>query len=174
VAHNSRARELTSVAASEGTQINTSAPVVVCNEIVAHAPIDTVWRTLTDVSRWSEWLPDVTRARLALPLRPGAVLEWEVSGQAMPSVVVEVVPFRRLAWAGPMAGVLAIQVWTMTESRMGVVVRSEESWEGAALANHAPRVQRDLEKSLLSWLRRLKMRVESTLCAPALNLTIES
>ncbi len=157
-----------------GTEITTHAPVVARREIFIEAPVDCVWRILVDVSRWSEWLPEVTRTGLNAPLRPGAIVQWHAVNHAVSSIVTEVVPFRRMAWAGPMAGILAVQVWTITESGTGVIVQAEESWEGQGLSPQAGRLQRGLQSSLRSWLRRLKLRAEGSIQAPAIGLTVES
>lgn len=167
-------RALTSVPVGAGTEITGHAPVVARREIFIAAPVDCVWRILADVSRWSEWLPDMTCTGLSAPLRPAAVAHCQTVNHPVDTIVTEVVPFRRMAWAGPMAGILAVQVWTITESGTGLIVQAEESWEGVGLSNHAARFQRSLESSLRAWLRRLKLRSEGFVQAPALGLTAES
>jgi hypothetical protein len=162
------------VSVGAGTTITRHAPVVARREIFIEAPVDCVWPILADVSRWCEWLPDMTSTGLDGPLRPGAVAHWHDVNHTVSTIVTEVVPFRRMAWAGPMVGILAVQVWTITESGTGLIVRAEESWEGLGLASDAARLQRGLELSLTSWLRRLKLRSEGVIQAPALGLTVES
>jgi hypothetical protein len=140
--------------------INHQAPVVSRHEVVIHAPVNAIWRIQTDVSRWPEWLEDVSRAELNGPFAEGATFRWETAGLSIVSTIAEVVPFRRLAWSGPSAGITGIHVWTFTELENGVLVRTEESWDGPSAQAHPETLQRALDASLARWLDYLKVRAE--------------
>ena len=53
--------------------IDENAPVITREEILIDAPLDTVWSLHTDISSWSEWLPDIDASTVEGPWK------WERS-----------------------------------------------------------------------------------------------
>ena len=49
--------------------IDENAPVITRDEILIDAPLSTVWDLHTDISSWSEWLPDIAPRRSREPLK---------------------------------------------------------------------------------------------------------
>jgi hypothetical protein len=49
-------------------EINSAAPVITRDEILIHAPIETIWDSQTNVVDWPSWQPDVDGAELDGPL----------------------------------------------------------------------------------------------------------
>lgn len=68
--------EIASATDSVRTTINDHA-VVADTELWIDAEPKAVWAILTDVPKWTEWLPEFVSARLDGPLAPGTTLYWE-------------------------------------------------------------------------------------------------
>jgi uncharacterized protein YndB with AHSA1/START domain len=142
--------------------INTNAPVITRDEILISAPIQTIWDIQTNVDAWPTWQPDVETANSDGPLAPGSVFRWQTAGLDITSTVEEVDAPRRIAWGGPAQGIVAVHVWTLEEHRSGVLVRTEESWEGDPVNAQTEALQAALDGSLRAWLENLKREAERT------------
>src|SRR5215203_5076563 len=114
--------------------IDENAPVISREEILIDAPLGTIWGLHTDISSWSEWLPDIDAS--------------------------EIEPPRRIVWSGPAQSIMAIHLWTMTPSENGVLVHTEESWDGEPVRAQPEEMQRALDDSLRGWLQNLKHKAE--------------
>jgi uncharacterized protein YndB with AHSA1/START domain len=142
-------------------EINTAAPVITRDEIVIMAPIQTVWEIQTDVSGWPSWQPDIDATRTDGSLEVGSVFHWQTGGLDITSTVEEVDAPHRIVWGGPAQGIVAVHVWVLTEVDGGVLVRTEESWEGEPVEAQVELMQDLLDGSLRSWLENLKRAAES-------------
>ena len=140
--------------------INTAAPVITRDSILIHAPIDTIWGIQTDIAAWPSWQPEVDRAGVDGPLSVGSVFRWHTAGLDITSTVEEIDAPRRIAWSGPAQGIVAIHVWTFDPQDDGVLVRTEESWEGDPVTIQVDVLQPALDASLRNWLLNLKRRAE--------------
>ncbi|MER6303711.1 SRPBCC family protein [Kitasatospora sp. NPDC001539] len=153
------------VAATHRTdvQIDEHAPVITRADILVHAPLHTVWNIQTDVENWPTWQPGVETVTKDTPgrLRPGSVFRWSTDGLDITSTVRQVDHGRRLAWGGPAQGITAVHVWTFTPTRNGVLVHTEESWNGAPVTANRAALQSALDDSLHNWLTNLKREAES-------------
>jgi hypothetical protein len=76
------------------------------------------------------------------------------------SIVQEIVPQRRLVWSGSAQGIDAIHVWEFTQTDRGVLVHSEESWEGAPALAQVAMLQPLLDTATRTWLATLKRVAE--------------
>lgn len=144
--------------------IDTSAPVISRHDILIDAPLEHVWAIQTDVTRWTTWLRDVDAMTLedSLPLEPGSVFRWETQGLDITSTVTQVDAPHRIVWGGPAQGIVAVHVWTFTDTPQGVRVHTEESWAGEPVAAQAETLQAALDASLRGWLSDLKQEAERT------------
>ncbi|MBP7705699.1 MAG: SRPBCC domain-containing protein [Candidatus Aminicenantes bacterium] len=142
-------------------EVNRNAPVIGAAEAHIGAPIEVVWRILSDLPGWPEWNKGVSRISVDGPVKVGAEFRWGSGGMKIASRLVDVEPPQRIAWTGKMIGVRAVHVWELTESGAGTHVRTEESFEGW-LAKLFPGVmQRTLAKALDQGLTSLKVAAES-------------
>ena len=141
--------------------INENAPVITRDEILIDAPLERVWGLHTDISSWSEWLPDIDASTIEGPLAVGTVFRWQTYSLSIESTIQEIDPPRRIVWSGPAQGITAIHVWTMTPSVDGVVVRTEESWDGDPVRAQPKEMQQALDGSLRAWLQSLKEKAET-------------
>jgi hypothetical protein len=53
--------------------IDENALVIAREEILIDAPLESTWGLHTDISSWSEWLPDIDAAMIEGPLEVGTV-----------------------------------------------------------------------------------------------------
>jgi uncharacterized protein YndB with AHSA1/START domain len=104
--------------------IDQNAPVISRDEILIDSPLSTVWGLHTDISSWSEWLPDIDSSTMEGPLEVGTVFHWQTFGLSIESTIREIEPPRRIVWSGPAQGITAIHLWTMTPSENGVRVHT--------------------------------------------------
>lgn len=141
-------------------EINPSAPVITRDEIVIHAPIETVWDIQTDVAEWPSWQPDVDGADADRELEVGSVFRWQTGGLDITSTVEEIDAPHRIVWGGSAQGIEAIHVWTLDEQEGAVLVRTEESWDGEPVSAQVEALQRALDASLHDWLQNLKDAAE--------------
>jgi uncharacterized protein YndB with AHSA1/START domain len=141
--------------------IDENAPVITRDEILIDAPIDSIWSLHTDISSWSEWLPDIDASTMEGPLEVGTVFHWQTYGLSIESTIQEIDPPRRIAWSGPAQGIMAIHLWTMTPSENGVLVHTEESWDGEPVRAQPGEMQQALDGSLRAWLQSLKHMAEA-------------
>ena len=143
------------------TDIDENAPVITRDEILIDAPLSHVWGLHTDISSWSEWLPDIDSSRIEGPLEVGTVFHWETFGLSIESTIEEIEPLRRIVWSGPAQGIMAIHVWMMTPSENWVIVHTEESWDGEPVRAQPEEMQQALDSSLRGWLQSLKLKAEA-------------
>lgn len=146
--------------------INGSAPVITRDSLVVNAPIKLVWEIQTDVEAWPLWQPDITSVTAEGPLAVGKSFRWFTSGLDITSTVIAVDPPHRIEWGGPANGITAVHVWTMEETDDGVLVSTQESWEGAPIEAAVDQMQAALDGSLAQWLRGLKVRAETASTQP--------
>ena len=142
--------------------IDQQAPAITRDEILIAAPLSTVWNVQTGVSRWPQWNTDVSSAAIDGPLAVGTVFRWSTAGlDDITSTIAEVIPERRIVWSGPAQGITAVHVWTLTPVQNGVLVKTEESWDGAPVQENLGAMQSALDASLKSWLAKLKREAEA-------------
>ena len=143
-------------------EINTEAPVITRDQILINASVEEIWEIQTDVSGWPAWQPDVDGAESEGPLEVGSVFRWQTAGLDITSTVQEIDPPRRIVWGGPAQGISAVHVWTLEPQEDGVLVKTEESWEGEPVDAQVETMQGALDKSLRDWLQNLKRTAEDT------------
>ena len=142
--------------------IDKNAPVITRNEIFIAASLETVWNVQTNISSWPTWQPEVETASIDGPLAVGTVFHWKTSGLDITSTIQEVEPQRRIVWRGPAQGIEAIHVWMLTQDENGVLVNTEESWDGEPVRSQLALMQRALDQSLKAWLENLKRTAEAS------------
>lgn len=143
--------------------IDRTAPVVTREEIRIAAPLSTVWKLFTNISRWPEWHKEIERASLDGPLSVGATFHWRTAGLDIASTIGELAPQQRIAWSGPAHGIVGVHVWRFTAVADGVLVQTEESWDGEPVRLQVTVMQQALDQSIRSWLESLKRAAESKL-----------
>ncbi|MGW0858572.1 SRPBCC family protein [Streptomyces sp. NPDC002690] len=124
-------------------------------QAVVHAPAATAFALLTDVPRWPEWVPGVSRAR------PGVVdhtFDVRFHGQRFEIFLGERIPPNRFGWSAVGAGVQLYQTWLLTEGDKGTHVVTANVVRGPAaksLNALSPLWAQRLNTLWLAQLRRL-------------------
>ncbi|MYR46029.1 SRPBCC family protein [Streptomyces sp. SID5910] len=152
-------------------------------ETLIHAPLRTVWRLQTDVERWPAWQPPVESAeRLDHgPLRQGSAFRWttplppnpatDATSLDITSTVQQLRHGSCIRWTGPAVAdglhIDGVHVWTFTEVRGGVLVRTEETHTGEQVDADVPVATEILATGLEGWLRDLKTAAEDRCRASA-------
>ncbi|MFD9703693.1 SRPBCC family protein [Lentzea sp. NPDC059081] len=162
----------------EGHGINPATKLHHRTETRIDAPLETVWKTQTEVEGWPAWQKAAATAKRldSGALRPGSRFEWTTPAPAtattpattltITSTVLDVRERECVRWRGPAIGQglgidEGVHVWTFTEVDGGVLVRTEESWSGAQLeADPATSIQY-LAPGLDLWLADLKTAAEA-------------
>ncbi|WP_330230533.1 SRPBCC family protein [Nocardia sp. NBC_00508] len=161
----------------EGKGIDPGAPIHYRTEALIKAPLDTIWNLQTDVERWPSWQQAVTSMeRLdSGPLQPGSQFRWTTPAPAtattpattltITSSVQQMQPGRCIRWTGPAIGDGmsidgGIHVWTFTPVDDGVLVRTEENWNGAQVEADVPTSTYFLGAGLEAWLADLRTAAE--------------
>jgi hypothetical protein len=140
-----------------GTEV---APAFSQAHIHIAATPDRVWDLLTNFNRWPQWNALVETAVFSGPLHPGSVFKWKSKGLTIVSTLQEVTPNRRLTWTGKTFGTQAIHTWEIEPTDQGVVLRTEESFDGWLPRLMPKTMQRALDETLQSWLKVIKSEVE--------------
>ncbi|MEU2253568.1 SRPBCC family protein [Nocardia xishanensis] len=161
----------------QGQGIDPAAPIHYRTETLIKAPLDTIWNLQTDVERWPSWQQPVTsNERMdSGPLHPGSQFRWTTPVPAtattpattltITSTVQQVQPQQCIRWSGPAIGDglgidNGIHVWTFTPVDGGVLVRTEENWNGAQVEADVATSTRFLGAGLEAWMADLRAAAE--------------
>ena len=107
------------------------------NDVDVNAPPEVVWKLLVDATKWSKYFPAEDQVEL-LDGAPELTLgtKWTRVTVGIPTrlVVMEFVPFSRLAWMttvdGDDSGSTAYHGWVITPTDSGCHVLTEETQQG--------------------------------------------
>jgi uncharacterized membrane protein len=140
--------------------IDRNAPVITRDEIQIKASLNTVWNLFTNISEWPEWHKEIESASLQTSLAVGSIFQWSTAGLNITSTVGELILKERIAWSGLVQGIMGIHVWNFSVIEDGVLVKTEESWEGEPVRLQVDFLQQALDQSIRSWLESLKGEAE--------------
>jgi len=135
-------------------------PVVASAEVEIEADIEVVWEILSTIDHWPEWNADVRSAKIYGALAPGSIFVWSAGPLTITSTISQVNGPHLLAWTGKSLGIAATHIWHMESKGEGVLVRTEESWEGPFPLLFAWPAKKLLQASIESWLEQLKAAAE--------------
>jgi hypothetical protein len=161
-----------------GRSVDAEAKIRYRSEILIKAPLRRVWNIQTDVDDWPRWQSAVATSERLDPgrLRAGSRFRWTTpvpetattpeTTLAITSTVQQVRTGTCIRWTGPAVGEglridEGIHVWTFTETRRGVLVRTEETWTGAQVEADVPTSITYLGAGLETWLTELKTTAEA-------------
>ena len=142
-------------------QIDPKSAAIAESRILINAPLQRVWQLQTNIDRWRDWNPAVTRSQLEGPLVVGSVFRWKSAGTSIVSTLAQVEPMQALAWTGRSLGIRAVHTWTFERQGKAVSVVTRESFDGW-LPRLLPGSSRGLlDASLRAWLKNLKQAAEA-------------
>jgi uncharacterized protein YndB with AHSA1/START domain len=140
------------------------APVHVRNEIEIPAPAPIVWAWLVRASRWPEWYPNAHNVRINdgadADLSDGAHFTWRTFGVSIRSIVMELVPFERIAWNGFGMGVDVYHAWLITPTPSGSHVLTEETQYGWAARLGSRLFPNRMSRFHQIWLEQLSVSAQ--------------
>jgi hypothetical protein len=121
-----------------------------------------IWNILTDVNKWSDWVPGVSSASTEKPITAGSDFEWRSNGFSIKSKVGDdIVPPYKITWDGEAFGTKAHHEWLIIpETGSTTTVTTSESFDGWLPSLFPGSMQNTLDASLPSWLDALKKRAE--------------
>lgn len=140
--------------------INQNAPVKCSKTISINTSPENVWNTLTNIDLWSNWQSDITKPKLKGELKSNSTFVWTSGGATIHSTLQAVDPLNQLAWTGKTLGIFAIHIWTLTKSNNQTQVAVDESMEGFLVKLFKNFFNKNLDKSLQTWLNLLKKECE--------------
>jgi len=151
----------------QGAQVRSSepaiddrAPVFSFAEAEIDAPIETVWKILTEIERWPTWNPDVKSVSLDGPPIEGATFRWKAGPSTITSTFIRLDRPRLIAWTGRTLGIRAIHVWRLESKNGRTLARTEESYEGFVARILRRPLQKKLDRTLADGVRHLKAEAE--------------
>ncbi len=65
-------------------------------EMEIDAPVETVWKVMTNPDHWPQWFPGVDGIAKATSINEGGSFEWTSEGQTGHGAIVKMVPLKRL------------------------------------------------------------------------------
>lgn len=134
--------------------------VVASAEIEIEADIELVWKILSSIDHWPEWNADVRSTTIYGALAPGSIFVWRAGHMTITSTISQVHRPLLLAWRGKSLGIAATHTWHMESKGEGVLVRTEESWDGPFPLLFGWLAKKLLQSSIESWLQQLKAAAE--------------
>ena len=85
-------------------------------------------------------------------LAVGSEFRWETAGLDITSTVHEIDAPHRIVWGGSAQGIVAVHAWILEEKEGGVLVRTEESWEGEPVSAQVEVLQpRSTGRCAIGW-----------------------
>lgn len=141
--------------------INQYAPVKSTSTIEIDAPVDTVWKVLTEINEWPSWQENVTEATLQGKLSEGTEFVWKAGGLSFRSQIHTMVPRRKFGWTGKTFGASAIHNWRFETTDKSTVVNVEESLQGVFPKVFKKYFQKNLDQGVKTNLSELKLASET-------------
>ena len=65
-------------------------------EVEIDAPVEAVWKVITDPNRWPDWFPGVDSVSKVTSVSAGGTFEWTDEGQTGRGAIVKMEPMKRL------------------------------------------------------------------------------
>ncbi|MDP4264573.1 MAG: SRPBCC family protein [Bacteroidota bacterium] len=140
--------------------INEKAPVLCSKSVVIRASPEKIWATLTNINNWTNWQPEIKKAKLNGSLRPQSTFEWKARGSTIHSTIHTVELYKALGWTGKALGILAIHNWTIQQEGSNSIVSVNESMEGLLAGVFKNLITKNLAKDTTNWLQFLKDECE--------------
>lgn len=140
--------------------VNAKAPVLSRNQVEIKAPIETVWKVLTEIQNWPNWQKAVTETEVLGEIREGTRFNWKAGGLSFQSAIHTHVPHSQFGWTGTTLGASAIHNWTFESKDSTTIVKVEESLQGVFPFLFRGYFQKNLDSGMVANLEELKAASE--------------
>lgn len=143
--------------AKEG-RINENASIKDSHSTIINAPIDEVWKTLSDLERWPEWNEVIKKVSIDGELKVGTKFKWTFDGNKFSSEIHSATAPTTLAWTGKSSWIKSVYVWQLVADDNQTIATLSNSMEGTfiVLINKHQKVYDDI----IGWLGALKDKAE--------------
>ncbi len=141
--------------------INENASVKSKNQIEIDAPIDTVWKILTDINNWTNWQKAVSETVVHGEIKEGTKFNWKAGGLSFKSKIHTENSKSMFGWTGTTFGASAIHNWTFEAKDNKTIVKVEESLQGLFPKLFRGYFQRNLDSGVITNLEELKIASEA-------------
>jgi uncharacterized protein YndB with AHSA1/START domain len=142
-------------------EVNDKAPAVGTAEGTINAPVETVWKVLTDFEKWPAWNEAVSKIEVDGPVEVGMSFRWTAGGSKIRSRLEEVDPPHVLAWSGKSLGIHAVHVWRFQSEGDATRAHTSESFDGLLAKLMSGSLSKMLKQALSQGLLALKKEAES-------------
>lgn len=143
------------------SRVSPAVPVHTQQTIHIKAPVEKVWKLMSQVNQWAAWQPDINASQLNGLLQPGTGFDWKTGGLAIHSTLHTVEPRAALGWSGTAFGSFAVHNWAFIPQPDGTTeVQVEEGMEGWLVRLLQPVFQHSLDASTARWLACLRQAAE--------------
>jgi len=131
--------------------------------IIINAPAETIWNVLTDVQKFPEWEPNVTKVEGQAGLGQKITVHTKFSERTFPVTVSEFVPNSRMVWSSgmPLGLFKGARTFTLTPVSGGIQVKTREEFSGLLLPLFKGQIG-DLQPTFDAFAKALKAKVESS------------
>ena len=141
--------------------INKNAPVSHHTQIEIFAPIEKVWKTLTEIKNWPNWQKNVTKIQIDGDPEENKSFKWRADNLIFTSTIHTMKKYAEFGWTGKIFGAKAIHNWTFKELNSKTIVQVEESLQGIFPFIFKNKFQKNLEKGMMENLIALKNASET-------------
>ena len=141
--------------------VNENSPVKARSKIEINAPIDSVWKILTDIHNWTNWQKAVTKTVVHGEIREGTHFDWKAGGLSFKSKIHTSIPESMFGWTGTTLGTMAVHNWFFEARDTKTFVKVEESLEGILPRLFSGYFQKNLDSGVLKNLEELKSAAEN-------------
>lgn len=137
------------------------APVHLLRDVVVQTPVEGVWGTLVDLSRWPMWHPGISRLGVEGKLEVGTRFHWRMDGMHLHGRVLELEPPVRARWELRGMGMAGVQLWSLDSVKGGTRVTLEEAVGGWVPFLMRGTVGKTIRLSREGWLEALQRVCEA-------------
>ena len=138
------------------------APVHLLEEAFVLAPVERVWGSLVDLSRWPAWHPGISRLGVEGQLEVGTRFHWRMDGMHLHGRVLELEAPRRARWEVRGMGLAGVQLWNLVSAKGGTLVTLEEAVGGWVPFLLRGTVGKTIRSSREGWMEALRRVCEAT------------
>lgn len=132
------------------------------SKIVINASAEKIWSILTDVQKFPDWEPNVTKVEGETGLGQQITVHTRFSERAFPVTVSEFVPNERMVWSSgmPLGLFKGARTFTLTPVSGGIEVKTREEFTGLLLPLFRGQIG-DLQPTFDAFAQALKQKAES-------------